>query len=125
MGTYNTELLSITAAIKTISILEQHNNIEQINNKGKLFIDNINDIFKRLELLNSVEAVAYRWPCMPFIWFKESQNIKKEFYSKLAQKGILLLENHMNFISLSHTKEDIEITTQKIEEAITECLLMN
>ena len=72
---------------------------------GQLLIDGVNDVLNRYGLIDIIKAVPYRWPCMPYIWFlgtsKKAQELKKEFYYKLCQRGILLLANHMNFVCLA------------------------
>lgn len=125
MGTYNNELVSIAAALKTISILEQQNSIPWLWQIGQLLIDGVNEILNRYGLIDIIKAVPYRWPCMPYIWFlstsKKAQELKEEFYYKLCQRGILLLANHMNFVCLAHTIKDIEDTLQAIEDVLQDC----
>ena len=122
MGTYNGELLSISAALETISILENKDAIPHIWQTGTALIDGINKILDKYGLLDDVQAVPYRWPCMPFIWFRNHTekllNLKKALYPKLVKNGLFLLPNHMNFICYSHSDEDVQDALQIISDAI-------
>lgn len=126
MGTYNNELLSVAAALKTISILERPGNISRLGQLGQRFIDGVDEILNRLDLSDDIRCVAYRWPSMPFIWFKSgspaAQRIKPEFYRQVTQRGLLLLENHMNYVCTSHTDEDVDSALQSVEDAFRHCL---
>ena len=127
MGTYNNELVSIVAALKTISILERPTSIPWLWQVGQYLIDGINQLLNRYSLIDDIEAVPYRWPCMPYIWFHSNservQYFKLTFYEHLVKRGILLLANHMNFVCLAHTLLDIEDALQAIDDALVDCLL--
>ncbi len=126
MGTYNNELISIAAALKTISILERPTSIPWLWQTGQRLINGTNEILTRYGLIDDIQAVAYRWPCMPYIWFhshsKRAQRLKAGFYRQLIQRGVLLLPNHMNFICLAHTISDVENALQAIEDSLKDCL---
>ena len=80
----------------------------------------------RYELSDDIQAVPYRWPCMPYIWFRngsdKAQRLKLKFYHQLVQRGVLLLPDHMNFVCLAHTIRDVEDTLQMIEDVLVACL---
>jgi glutamate-1-semialdehyde 2,1-aminomutase len=122
MGTYNNELVSLAAALKTISILERKVSIPWLQQIGQRLISGINEIFSRRGLSQSIQAVPYRWPCMPYIWFRDrserTQRLKPEFYRMLANRGVLLLPNHMNFICLAHTSRDVQDVFQAVEDVL-------
>lgn len=121
-GTYNTELSAIAAALKTIAILEQTSAPHYLNHLGQLLIDHLNALFDRFGLGDSVRAVPYRWPCMPFIWFHSPsryiQDLKAKFYYQTANCGVLLLPKHMSYTCLAHTVQDIERTVQIVEDVL-------
>ncbi len=93
---------------------------------GQEFINGVNEILTRYDLMIDIEAVAYRWPCMPYIWFRNTsetaQRLKPKFYSQIVQRGLLLLPNHMNFVCLAHTADDVEKALQIIEDAFKEII---
>jgi glutamate-1-semialdehyde aminotransferase len=126
MGTYNNELVSIAAALKTISILERPTSIPWLWQVGQHLIDGINELLNRYNLIDDIQAVPYRWSCMPYIWFhsrsERAQCLKPIFYEQLVQRGVLLLANHMNFVCLAHTVRDVEDTLQAIGDALADCL---
>lgn len=127
MGTYNNELISIVAALKTISVLERSDSIPHLEKIGQQLIDGINDVLNKFGLSDDVRAIAYRWPSLPFIWFHNRsetiQGLKTSFYRQLIQCGVLLLANHMNFVCLAHTTGDVEEALQIIEDTVADCLL--
>jgi glutamate-1-semialdehyde 2,1-aminomutase len=126
MGTYNGELVSIAAALKNISILEKPDSIPWLWYLGQKLIDGINRILNQHQLIDDIQAVPYRWPCMPYIWFHQNseiaQTIKPCFYEKLIQRGILLFANHMNFVCLAHSLKDIEETLEIVDSSLKDCL---
>lgn len=126
MGTFSNELISVAAALKTISILERPGNITRLGQLGERFIEGVNGILNRLGLAEDVRAVAYRWPCMPFIWFRGgldvSGRMKPEFYRRLSRRGLLMLGDHMNYVCLSHGGGEIDEALQAVEDTLRECL---
>lgn len=126
MGTFNGELLSIAAALKTIEVLEKSNGCLYIDDLGQYFIDGINEICTRYAVFGMIRALPYRWACLPFLYFNEGstqiQAIKSRFYQSTIMHGLLLLKNHMNFICRDHTKSDIDQALSIIDDAIKECI---
>lgn len=126
MGTYNGELLSIAAALKTIEVLEKNNGDLQIGELGQYFIDGVNEICMRNAVLENIRALPYRWACMPFLHFigesSRIQTIKSRFYHSITLHGLLLLRDHMNFICLDHTKSDIDRALSIIDDTMKMCI---
>ncbi len=126
MGTYNGELLSIVAALKTIEILEKTRGCLQIGEIGQYFIDGVNEICIRHGVFDNIQAIPYRWACMPFLHFSgdqsRKQRIKSRFYRSTTMHGLLLLQDHMNFICLDHTKSDIDQAFSIIDDAVQTCI---
>ncbi|MSP12236.1 MAG: aminotransferase class III-fold pyridoxal phosphate-dependent enzyme [Chloroflexi bacterium] len=126
MGTYNNELVSIAAALKTISILERSGSITRLWELGQKLIDGTNEILNRYRLIEDIQAVAYRWPCMPALWFHQhserAQNLKSSLINELARHGVLILANHPSFICLEHNKQDVDDTLAAMDAAVLSCL---
>jgi glutamate-1-semialdehyde 2,1-aminomutase len=122
-GTFNTELASVAAALTTISIMERPDSVPKLNQLGQQMIDGLNEVFVRTGMSDSIRAVAYRWPCMPYIWFtgrpERATRLKALFYQRLTERGVLMLPNHMNYICLSHTMQDVGKTVQHIEDILS------
>lgn len=122
-GTYNGELVSIAASIKTIEILMRPSSIPTLHRTGQRIIDGLNDIFARTPLGARVQAVPYRWPCMPFVWFdsalrRSDQEIREDFHSRLAQHGVMFLKDHMSFTCLEHVDDDVDRLLSATEDII-------
>lgn len=122
MGTFNNELLAIAAALRTISVLERPDTLPSISKAGGNLIDGVNSALLDHGLFDDVRAVPYRWPCMPFIWFRNAsefaQQIKPVIYQQLLQRRVLWLANHMNFICATHTRRDIEQFVTAFRESL-------
>jgi len=129
MGTYNNELMSLAAAVKTISILEQPGSIPWLWQVGAELIQGINTILKRYGLLEHIQAVPYRWSCLPALWFRQSSTLAQALQPKLqpilAAQGVLLLLNHPNFTCLAHTHADIEDALERIDTTFKLCMPQN
>ena len=121
MGTYNSELTSVAAALATLEVLQEPESIPTLWKLGQYFIDGINDIFRRCRLERMAMAVPYRWPCMPHIWFRDNshtaQKFKKHFFQKMVESRVLLLSNHPNFICLEHTEAQIDEVLRRVERS--------
>jgi glutamate-1-semialdehyde 2,1-aminomutase len=126
MGTYNNELVSIAAAIATLSILKRPGNIDWLWKVGQMLIDGINAILGQHHLVDHMSAVPYRWPCLPALWFhqhsKLGQNLLPSLQAAWAMEGLLFLPNHPNFTCVEHTEQDVNKALQHFEVAITRCL---
>jgi glutamate-1-semialdehyde 2,1-aminomutase len=123
-GTFNSELGSIAAALATLDALKQSAAFEQLALIGHRLIDGLNGVFDRVGLGGSIEAIPYRWPCMPYIWFRAKDDrmrgLKAAFYTRMAARGHLLLADHMNFVMLAHRAEDIDQTIDAAAQTLSE-----
>lgn len=126
MGTYNNELISVAAAIATLSILKQPGHIEWLWKVGQMLIDGINSILGHYQLLDEISAVPYRWPCLPAVWFRRSSKVGQTLLPHLQEawtkQGLLLLPNHPNFTCVEHTENDVNKALQHFEAAVSHCL---
>jgi glutamate-1-semialdehyde aminotransferase len=120
MGTFNGELSAVAAALVTLSRMASRENVEQLEHRGAQFISGANAIFESHHLAERLEAVPYRWPCMPFLWFRDDTLLpwREAFHRELTHRGLLLLPNHMNFVCLAHTKGDIDDALVKLEQVV-------
>jgi glutamate-1-semialdehyde aminotransferase len=123
-GTYNYELVGVTAALKVVEILRRPGAIERLEQLGTRLITGINDVLGRNGLIEEVTAVPYRWPCLPYIWFRRhstrTRELRQSFYERLNERGVLLLSNHMNYVCLAHTDRDLDDTLRAVAGAL-EC----
>jgi len=122
MGTYNNELISVAAAVATLSILKKPGAVEWLSKIGQMLIDGLNSILDRYNLLNDVSAVPYRWSCLPAIWFHSNSEKAKKLLPILraawTDQGLLLLPNHPNFTCLAHTHQDIKDALKRFDTAL-------
>src|SRR5579859_81167 len=128
MGTYNNELLSIVAALTTISVLEKPGIITWLWDAGQRLIDGFNEILERKGLLDHICAQAYRWPCLPALRYRQDSEMARHLQTvlprELTNRGVLLLANHPSFICTEHTTTDIDEALQIFEESVNACLKM-
>jgi glutamate-1-semialdehyde 2,1-aminomutase len=120
MGTFNGELVAFAAALQTVSMMAQPESTHHLESLGRCFIDGVNDLLARHRLADQIRAVPYRWPCMPYLWFRDpaTQRWRLEFYRHMATYGVLMLPNHMNFLCLAHTSEDIDEMLQTMDQVL-------
>jgi glutamate-1-semialdehyde 2,1-aminomutase len=122
-GTFNAELVSVAAAIATTDILARPGIIEGLAKMGQRFIDGINVVVTDLGLTQHIQAVPYRWPCMPYIWFRSDSEVagslKQPFYTSMTSAGHLLLADHMNFMMVAHTEDDVDQTVGAAEQILS------
>jgi glutamate-1-semialdehyde aminotransferase len=122
MGTYNNELVSIAAASETLGIIVRSSVPERLALVGSRLIDGVNAVLRHRKLDSVASAVPYHWPSMPFILFNqegvERESIKQQFYSRLWDRGLWLLSNHMNFVCFAHDEADVDNALAIIDEAV-------
>ncbi len=122
-STFSVEAVSVAAAVATLNVLEKTNGVAQLWAMGQRLIDGINSVITQLHLQEEVEAQPWNVAPMPFVWFKGScverrEAMRERFYRELTQRGILMLSDHMNFINLGHSVEDIDVTIAACESAL-------
>lgn len=122
MGTYNNELLSIEAALRTLMILERTGTIDHLHQLGQRLIDGINAILQAHNLTTDVQAVPYRWSSLPALVYNMKSSTAKQLEASLRpeiiRQGVLLLTNHPNFIAVEHTHDDINLALDRINIAV-------
>lgn len=118
MGTYNNELLSVAAALKTIAILQRPGIVDGLWDRGQQLIAGLNGSLAEHGWGDLVQAVAYRWPCMPALWFRNAYLLEKKLPKELAKQGVLILANHPSFVCVEHTAEDVEAAIQRFDQTV-------
>jgi glutamate-1-semialdehyde 2,1-aminomutase len=109
-GTYAAELSAVAAAVATLEVLEREGAAAQIAARGQGLLERLNEVITA-EGPVGLAAVAYHWPSMPYLFFAPGTPaavIRDSFYEKLADANVLMLRDHMGFVSLAHTDEDVE-----------------
>jgi glutamate-1-semialdehyde aminotransferase len=106
------------AALKTIEILERENVLENIWEKGKWFMEKIQELIDKHEVGAELTGVAP----MFYITFKKDdtgayKGKRKDFYTQLIRKGFFFTPFHHAYISYRHTKEELELTLNAIDES--------
>jgi len=107
------------AALKTIEILERDNVLENIWEKGKWFMEKIQDLIDRHDVGAELTGVAP----MFYITFKKDdtgayKGKRTDFYTQLIRKGFFFTPFHHAYISYRHTKEELELTLNAIDETL-------
>lgn len=105
-STYGGDLLSITAAIKTIQILRERKVNDQILYFGQQLKNGLNDTIEKYE----INAECVGMPHKTFLVFNPVANISSKaietlFRQECFARGVFLGYGH--FICYSHTEEDI------------------
>lgn len=120
-GTFGSETASIAAALATIETLKQEDGPRALSTIGTRLINGLNDIIGSVGLQADMSAVPYQWPCMPYIRFAEmSHSLEDPFFVKLVQRGVLMLRNHMSYVSLALTRTDIDRVIDAAHYALKE-----
>ena len=109
---------SFIAALKTIEILERDKVLEDIWEKGKGFMDNIQALMDKYDVGAKLTGIAP----MFYITFDKDDtgDYKKkraDFYTQMIRKGFFFTPFHHAYISYRHTKEDLDLTLNAMDES--------
>ncbi len=109
------------AALKTIELLERDKILDVVEEKGKRFLSNVQDVIDK----SGVPAHLSGIPQMPFITFpRDKQKLYKQlrntFYTELIRRGIFLQPYHHGYIAYRHTDEDLDNAVSMIAESLDE-----
>ena len=121
MGTYNGELVAIAAALATLRILRRGGSVDRLGHVGTRLLAGLNIIVRDMGLEEQMIAAPYRWPCMPFVGFCDDprgRQLSSRFFAETAERGVLLLENHMSYTCLAHTDADVDAALSIIEDVL-------
>ncbi len=110
---------AFVAALKTIEILERENVLENIWEKGKWFMEKIQETIDKHNVGAELTGVAP----MFYITFKKDdtgayKGKRKDFYTQLIRKGFFFTPFHHAYISYRHTKEELELSLKAIDESL-------
>ncbi|MEW6328088.1 MAG: glutamate-1-semialdehyde 2,1-aminomutase [Thermodesulfobacteriota bacterium] len=125
-GTLSGNPLAVTAGITTLKILFQKGTYEDLEGKGAYLGKNINELIQRY----SIPARVNRAGSLMTIFFTKDEvfdfssaltsdtNRFAQFYRNMLERGIYLSPSQFEaiFISLMHTKEDLDRTLNAAEE---------
>lgn len=109
-STFGGDLLGISAALETIKILETEPVIDHIWEMGARLKDGFN---RMAEDLAPVRLIGL--PCRTFFEFPSEQH-RTLFWQECIKRGVFF--GYAQFISASHTKEDIDRTLDVMEESL-------
>ena len=109
---------AFVAALKTIEIMERENVLENIWEKGKWFMDKIQNLIDKHDVGAELTGVAP----MFYITFKKDdtgayKGKRKDFYTQLIRKGFFFTPFHHAYINYRHTREELELTLNAIDES--------
>lgn len=112
-GTYNSDLLGVVAGLETLRQLKNIDGPKLLKESGDHLIESFNSLAAKLGLSDRVCALPYRWSCMPHIQFEDEgdlsgNELSVRFTDLMAESGVLLIPNHMNFLNCAHCKSDTE-----------------
>lgn len=118
-GTFGPETASIAAALVTIRILEEEDGPSVLCERGTLLIRRLNDVIQTTGFSPSIVAVPYQWACMPYIHFRgAAADLQTPFHSSMVAKGVLMLRDHMSYISLGLTEGHVECVASAAFETL-------
>lgn len=111
-GTYGAESASIAAALATLGVLTECAAPRHLEERGARLIAGLEDVFRRAGLSGDVRARPYRWPCMPYVVFRSAspraRGLQDPFYAGLRDEGVLMLRDHMSYVSLALDEADVD-----------------
>lgn len=111
-GTYGAETASIAAALATLAVLTEQAAPLVLHERGACLIAGLDEVFQRAGLGDDVRALPYRWPCMPYVVFRSSskhaRSLQDRFYVGLRDEGVLMLRDHMSYVSLALDEADVD-----------------
>lgn len=118
--TYGGEALSLAAAVATMNVMRERNVQAQLHQTGELLRDGINGAARRA----GVALEAYGLAPVGGERFLDAKDAEEEnlmwrfLLAGLAQRGVLIRRGGVNFITYSHTEEDVAQTVDAIEDTL-------
>ncbi len=120
--TYGGEALSLAAAVATMNVMREHNVQAQLHQTGDLLRDGINGAAQRA----GVALEAYGLAPIGGERFLDAGDAEEEglmwrfLLAGLAQRGVLIRRGGVNFITYSHTAEDVAQAVDAFEDTLHE-----
>lgn len=117
-STFFPNSLEMAAAMKCIDILERERVLEDIWQRGEIFLNRAKQIFAD----SGVPATVSGIPPMPFFTFDKMDDLYKErrqcFYTETIRRKLFIQPYHHYYICYRHTDEDLEYALNAIYEAL-------
>ncbi len=117
-STFFPNSLEMVAAMKCLDILERDHIIDQIWERGAMFLEELRAIVKRTGVPCTVSGI----PPMPFLTFDHVDDQYKArrtmFYTGTIRRGLFVQPYHHWYISGRHTEEDLKKALWAIEESL-------
>jgi glutamate-1-semialdehyde 2,1-aminomutase len=121
-GTFASESTALAAALATIDVLTAEDGPRVLAERGSQLIDGLSKTFRHAGLEGEVTATAYHWACLPYVVFAwnsaRAQRLQDPFYIGLREEGVLMLRDHMSYVSLAHSDADIDAVVAAAERVI-------
>ncbi|WP_409200287.1 glutamate-1-semialdehyde 2,1-aminomutase [Methanobrevibacter sp. DSM 116169] len=126
-GTFNGNPVSVNAGIATLNILD-NNFYNEINKKGDYLRNNIKDIIEDLSL--NLQSVGLSSMFQIYFNDKEVLNYSDakasdsdkffNYFKELLKNNVFIPPSQFesNFISIKHSKEDLDLTSDAIEKSL-------
>jgi glutamate-1-semialdehyde aminotransferase len=120
-GTFGAETASIAAALATLETLKGEDAPRVLCERGTQLIDGLTETIKSAGLHEQIAAIPYNWPCMPYVYFKgDARSLQDAFHIGLVRRGVLMLRDHMSYISLALTAADVDKIVSAADEVLRE-----
>jgi len=118
-ATFLVNSFPMVAALVTLDELERKNGIEYMWRLGRRLMSGLRDIIDE----QGVDAEVVGLPPLPMIRFRGLDSdghsvLKTAFYTETTKRGVLFHPNHCWFLSLGHTKEDVDRTLEVSRESL-------
>jgi glutamate-1-semialdehyde aminotransferase len=118
-STFFPNSLSFVAALKTIEILERDKVLEDIWEKGRMFLKELQKLTDKYDVGAEVSGI----PPMPYITFKRDaekvyKDKREDFYRQLIRHKVFMQPYHHGYICYRHTKEDLKYTINAVKESL-------
>lgn len=109
------------AALATINFLQKYNVLEEIERKGKMFAEKVEEVIQN----SGVSAEFSGAPWMPYITFpadekKLYKELRNEFYTQLIRRNVFLQPYHHGYICYRHSDTDLIKAVDMIAESFAE-----
>ncbi len=120
-GTFSGSPASVAAGIAALGVLEKEKVHDKLAKNGNMIRSNLNDIVADKGLDYNVSGIASMFKVFFGEMPRNYQDVLKcdkagylDFFRKMLEAGIFLPPSQFetNFISLAHTREDIEVTVE-------------
>jgi glutamate-1-semialdehyde aminotransferase len=110
---------AFVAALKTIEILERDSVLENIWQKGEMFMKKIRSLIDKHNVGAELTGVAP----MFYITFKKDDTgaykaKRKDFYTQMIRRGFFFSPYHHAYISFRHTEKDLKLTLDAIDNSL-------